>query len=157
MPPTDSEEEDDDEFRVHSLNVKQTHSYLDVYNSDDDEDANYCEEEEEEIGDGDDDEKESEDAVEDAAEEASEDADECADKPTASFVCWRKTFLLMKRWNNGQESSSSPYGHCSHGLQRSSSAYNCLICIIAKDVDRVSSQQWRQRLFETIVGQAIVP
>ena len=137
MPPTDSEEEDDDEFQVHSLNVKQTHSYLDVYNSDDDENANYCEdEEEEEIGDGDDDEKESEGAVEDAAEEASEDAD----KPTASFVCWREAFLHMKRWNNGQESNSSPYGHSSHGLKRSSSAYDRLICIIAKDIDRVSTQ-----------------
>ena len=126
---------------MHSLNVKQTHSYLDVYNSDDDENVNYCEdEEEEEIGDGDEDDKESEEAAEDAAEEASEDADERADKPTASFVCWRKAFLLMKRWNNGQESSPSPYGHSSHGLQRSSSAYDRVACIIAKDVDRVSSQ-----------------
>ena len=42
LPPTDSEEEDADEFHVHSLNVKQTHSYMDVYGEEDEEDANYC-------------------------------------------------------------------------------------------------------------------
>ena len=32
---------------VHNLNVKQTHSYLDVYGDDDEEDANYCDDDEE--------------------------------------------------------------------------------------------------------------
>ena len=46
MPPSDSEEDDDDEFRVHSLNVKQTHSYMDVY-GEDEENANYCDDSDE--------------------------------------------------------------------------------------------------------------
>ena len=100
---------------MHSLNVKQTHSYLDVYNSDEDEDANYC--------DGDDDGDDvAENASENASEGTSEEISEDADKPSDSFVCWRQAFLLMKRWNNGQEPNSSPYGHSSRGLQRSSSA-----------------------------------
>ena len=34
---------------VHNLNVKQTHSYLDVYGDEDEEDANYCDDDEEEV------------------------------------------------------------------------------------------------------------
>ena len=34
---------------VHNLNVKQTHSYLDVYGDDDEEYANYCYDDEEEV------------------------------------------------------------------------------------------------------------
>lgn len=34
---------------VHNLNVKQTHSYLDVYGGEDDEDANYCDDEDVEV------------------------------------------------------------------------------------------------------------
>ena len=87
MPPTDSED-DDDEFRVHSLNVKQTHSYLDVYSSDEDEDANYCEDdEEEEIIDAG--EEVVEEGIEENVEDTGIDASENTDKPTASFVCWR--------------------------------------------------------------------
>ena len=126
MPPTDSED-DDDEFRVHSLNVKQTHSYLEVYTSDEDENANYCEDDEDEIIDGG--EEVTEEAAEEVAEEADEGDSESTDKSTVSFVCWRKAFLPMKRWNNGQESSASPYGHSSHGLQRSSSAFVPWFCI----------------------------
>lgn len=50
MPPTDSDEYNDgseEEFVVHNLNQKQSHSYLEIYGGDsDDEEADYCNDDE---------------------------------------------------------------------------------------------------------------
>lgn len=48
LPPTDSDEynvDSDEEFVVHGLNQKQSHSYAEIYGDDDDndeEEADYC-------------------------------------------------------------------------------------------------------------------
>ena len=50
LPPTDSDEYNDGsegEFVVHNLNQKQSHSYLEIYGENsDDEDADYCNDDE---------------------------------------------------------------------------------------------------------------